>query len=234
MDKGLVLFSGGLDSSVCLGWSLKRYGHVETIGFDYGQRHSVEMECRKTILSGIADLNPVWGAKLGQDHRVDLTALSHHFGTTAMTDEVEITVSSNGIPNTFVPGRNLLFFTISGGIAYTKGIRHLVGGMCEGGETCYPDCSDNTLKAQQVTLSLGLGIDIAVHTPRMWKSKAETFMMAHDLGGERFVDLVRRHSHSCYLGNHSLWNEWGYGCGTCPACILRAQGWQNYLSMKPH
>ena len=227
--RALVLFSGGQDSATCLAWALERFEAVETIGFDYGQRHAVEMDCREAIRSGLASMNPTWAARLGCDHRVALTALSD-IGGTALTDDVEIRMTAEGLPSTFVPGRNLLFFTLAAAVAYRRNLRHLVGGMCETDYGGYPDCRDDTLKALQVTINLGMARRYVLHTPLMWTDKAGTWKMARDIGGASLVDLIREHSHSCYLGDRTHRHEWGYGCGTCPACQLRADGWQKYAA----
>lgn len=225
--NALVLFSGGQDSTACLAWALDRFDHVETIGFDYGQRHRVELECRDTIREGIAAAFPHWGAKLGRDHVLPLAALKN-ISDTALTGESEIRFQANGLPNTFVPGRNILFFTFAGAIAYRRGIRHLVGGMCETDYSGYPDCRDDTLKSLQVTLSLGMDNRQVIHTPLMWIDKAATWRLTEALGGPALVELVRSKTHSCYLGDRRREHHWGYGCGTCPACALRAEGWRKY------
>lgn len=225
--SALVLFSGGQDSTACLAWALDRFDHVETIGFDYGQRHRVELDCRDAIRDGIADSFPHWGKKLGRDHTLPLGALKS-ISDTALTGESEIRFQSNGLPNTFVPGRNLLFFTFAGAIAYRRGIKHLVGGMCETDYSGYPDCRDDTLKSLQVTLSLGMDNRTVIHTPLMWIDKAATWRLTEELGGPALVELIRTETHSCYLGDRRRLHPWGYGCGTCPACALRAEGWRKY------
>ncbi|RLQ88393.1 7-cyano-7-deazaguanine synthase QueC [Notoacmeibacter ruber] len=227
--SALVLFSGGQDSTTCLAWALDRYERVETVGYDYGQRHSVELECRKTILETIRRDFPQWADRLGEDHQIPMRELGA-ISETAMTEEVEFETGKQGLPNTFVPGRNLLFFTYAATIAWRRGIRHLVGGMCETDYSGYPDCRDDTLKALQVTLNLGMEMRSVVHTPLMWLDKAQTFAMAQELGGSAFLDLVVEHSHSCYRGDRTHRHEWGYGCGTCPACELRANGWQKFTA----
>lgn len=225
--KALVLFSGGQDSATCLAWALQQFSVVETIGFSYGQRHAVELTCRKAFLSALKAAFPAWSAKLGEDHLLDLSVLKQ-MGETALTSEVAISMGANGLPTTFVPGRNILFFTTAAGIAYRRGIRHLVGGMCETDYSGYPDCRDDTLKALQVALNLGLDTRFVVETPLMWLDKAATWTMAQELGGQVLVDLMIEHTHSCYLGDRSKRHQWGYGCGTCPACDLRAKGWQRF------
>lgn len=225
--KALVLFSGGQDSATCLAWALQQFSVVETIGFSYGQRHAVELTCRQAFLSALKAAFPAWSGKLGDDHLLDLSVLKQ-MGETALTSEVAISMGANGLPTTFVPGRNILFFTTAAGIAYRRGIRHLVGGMCETDYSGYPDCRDDTLKALQVALNLGLDTRFVVETPLMWLDKAATWAMAEELGGQVLVDLMIEHTHSCYLGDRSKRHDWGYGCGTCPACDLRAKGWQRF------
>ncbi|MEL6977204.1 MAG: 7-cyano-7-deazaguanine synthase QueC [Pseudomonadota bacterium] len=223
----LVLFSGGQDSATCLAWALERYERVETIGFDYGQRHRVELTTRLRFRDKLAAGFPNWSARLGADHSLDATALNA-IGATAMTAEIAIEIGASGLPTTFTPGRNLLFFTLAGALAYRRDIRNLVGGMCETDYSGYPDCRDDALKAQQVALSLGLDARMAIHTPLMWRDKAETFALAEKLGGAPLLELILEETHSCYLGDRSVRHEWGYGCGRCPACQLRAAGWARY------
>lgn len=225
--RALVLFSGGQDSTTCLAWALARYQWVETIGFDYGQRHHVELDCRMRILTRLRADYPHWAAKLGQDHLLDLSVLAA-IGDTAMTSERAIEFDANGLPNTFVPGRNLLFFNFAAAVAYRRGLQVLVGGMCETDYSGYPDCRDNTLKALQVAMSLGLASPMVVETPLMWLDKAQTWRMAQDLGGNDFVSLIKEQTHTCYLGNHTDWHVWGFGCGQCPACDLRRSGFEKY------
>ena len=223
----LVLFSGGQDSTVCLAWALDRYARVETVGFDYGQRHRVELDCRGTVRAGMAALSPSWGERLGDDHLLDLAVLGQ-VSDTALTREAAITLGAGGLPNTFVPGRNLLFFTLAAALAYRRGLRRLVGGMCETDYSGYPDCRDDTLKALQVAINLGMDARLVLHTPLMWIDKAATWRLAEALGGAAFVDLVRDETHSCYLGDRVTRHDWGAGCGTCPACELRAGGWRAF------
>ena len=225
--KALVLFSGGQDSTTCLAWALERYEEVETIGFDYGQRHAVELECRQAVRAALLQGFPRWASRLGPDHLLDL-ALLGQISDTALTAEREIEMTRGGLPNTFVPGRNLLFFTFAAAIAYRRGISVLVGGMCETDYSGYPDCRDDTLKALQVTLGLGMDTRMVIETPLMWIDKAQTWALAEQLGGAPLVELVREATHSCYLGDHSTLHDWGYGCGSCPACELRARGFANY------
>ena len=222
--RALVLFSGGQDSTTCLAWALEHYARVETIGFDYGQRHSVELECRLAVRAQIQALFPAWHEKLGEDHLLDLSLLGQ-ISDTALTSERAIEMQASGLPNTFVPGRNLLFFTFAAAVAYRRGLKVLVGGMCETDFSGYPDCRDNTLKALQVALSLGLDTPLTVDTPLMWLDKSQTWGLAAAVGGEPLVDLIVEHTHSCYVGDRTRRHEWGYGCGQCPACSLRARGY---------
>lgn len=226
--KALVLFSGGQDSTTCLAWALERYEHVETIGFDYGQRHRIELECRLNILQEVRNRFPNWAQRLGEDHVLDLKLLGQ-ISDTAMTAEKTIEFEKNGLPNTFVPGRNLLFLTFAATIAYRRGLTVLVGGMCETDYSGYPDCRDNTLKATQVALSLGMDAPVIIETPLMWLNKAQTWRLAEDLGNRDFVSLIQEESHTCYLGTRQQKHEWGYGCGTCPACELRKTGYEQYI-----
>ncbi len=225
----LVVFSGGQDSTVCLAWALARFHHVETVGFDYGQRHRVELDCRPTVRDALHAQFPQWAHKLGEDHLLDLGLLGQ-ISDTALTAERAITMQANGLPNTFVPGRNLLFLAFAASLAYRRGASVLVGGMCETDFSGYPDCRDNTLKAMQVALSLGLDTPMTVETPLMWLTKAQTWALSHDLGGEALNALIVEHTHTCYLGDRSQRHAWGYGCGTCPACVLRRDGHQAFLA----
>lgn len=228
-ESALVLFSGGQDSTTCLAWALARFDRVETIGFDYGQKHIVEMECRQTILRKIGQLKRGWEGRLGEDHLIDLGILGQ-ISETALTQDMAITIAENGLPNTFVPGRNLLFLTLASAVAYRRGIRHLVGGMCETDFSGYPDCRDDTMKALQVTLNLGMDKRFVIDTPLMWLDKAATWHLAAETGGPALVDLIIEDSHTCYTGDRSRRHVWGYGCGKCPACVLRANGYENYLT----
>lgn len=228
-DGALVLFSGGQDSTTCVAWALNRYAKVETIGFDYGQRHAVELEVRPSVLQSLRDINPEWDKKLGEDHMIDLSLISK-ISNTAMTQDVEITMMENGLPNTFVPGRNLLFMTVAATVAYRRGLDVLVGGMCETDFSGYPDCRDDTMKALQVALNLGMATRLKLETPLMWIDKAETWQLAQDLGGDALVDLIRSGTHTCYLGERGDLHDWGYGCGKCPACELRARGYANFIA----
>ncbi len=226
--KALVLFSGGQDSTTCLAWALERYEHVETIGFDYGQRHRIELECRLNILQEVRNRFPNWAQRLGEDHVLDLKLLGQ-ISDTAMTAEKTIEFEKNGLPNTFVPGRNLLFLTFAATIAYRRDLTVLVGGMCETDYSGYPDCRDNALKATQVALSLGMDAPVIIETPLMWLDKAQTWRLAENLGGQDLVSLIQEESHTCYLGTRQDKHEWGYGCGTCPACELRKTGYEQYI-----
>jgi 7-cyano-7-deazaguanine synthase len=221
----LVLFSGGQDSATCLAWALERYTRVETVGFDYGQRHRVELDCRRTVLAQLRQHFPHWANRLGDDHLIDLGVLGQ-ISDTALTQDTQIRMNAAGLPNTFVPGRNLLFFTMAAALAYRRDLKVLVGGMCETDYSGYPDCRDDTLKALQVTLNLGMQSRFVIETPLMWIDKSQTWAMAQSLGGQPLVDLMIEHTHSCYLGDRSQRHAWGYGCGQCPACELRARGWE--------
>jgi 7-cyano-7-deazaguanine synthase len=229
--KALVLFSGGQDSTTCLAWALNRYDYVETIGFDYRQRHSIELQCRGAIINGLKLQSPTWSQKLGNDHMLDLGVLGL-ISDTALTQSRSIDFNESGLPNTFVPGRNLLFFTFAAIIAYRRGLDVLVGGMCETDYSGYPDCRDNTLKALQVSLSLGIDASLLIETPLMWLDKADTWRMAKYLGGVPLLDLIKSETHTCYLGDHITKSEWGFGCGTCPACDLRMQGYAKFMGTK--
>ena len=226
-DGALVLFSGGQDSATCLAWALARFDQVETLGFDYGQRHQVELACRAGIRDGLGRVNSGWAARLGPDHTLGLAALGE-VSDTALTREVAIEMTDQDLPNTFVPGRNLVFLTFAAALAYRRGLKHIVAGMCETDYSGYPDCRDDTIKALQVALNLGMEKRFVLHTPLMFIDKAETWRMAERLGGEALVELIRTDSHSCYLGVRTELHAWGHGCGTCPACHLRAAGWRRY------
>ncbi len=219
----LVLFSGGQDSTACLAWALERYALVETLGFDYGQRHRIELACRLTVRSELLKTCPQWASRLGDDHLLDLRLLGQ-ISDTALTRDRAIELQAGGLPNTFVPGRNLLFLTYAAALAYRRGASVLVGGMCETDYSGYPDCRDNTLKAMQVALSLGLDTPMVVETPLMWLSKAQTWALSQLLGGDALTELIIEHTHTCYLGQRGERHAWGHGCGQCPACELRAAG----------
>jgi len=228
-DKALVLFSGGQDSTVCLAWALERFASVETIGFDYGQRHRSELVARGRVREGMARLRPQWGARLGEDHVVRLDALAA-ISDTALTRDVAIEIGESGLPTTFVPGRNLVFFTFAGALAYRRGAKHLVAGVCETDFSGYPDCRDDTVKAMQLALNLGMERRFVIHTPLMWIDKAATFALGHELGGKPFLDLLVEDTHTCYLDDRSHRHDWGYGCGECPACRLRAAGFAKWIA----
>lgn len=226
-DQALVLFSGGQDSTTCLAWALARFARVETVGFAYGQRHAVELACREPVRQGLAALAD-WGGRLGPDHMVDLGASLAGIGATALTSDAEIRMTAEGLPSTFVPGRNLVFLAYAAAVAYRRGLRRIVAGMCETDYSGYPDCRDDTLKAMQLALNLGMQRRFVVETPLMWVDKAATWELAEQLGGAPLVELIVEHTHSCYRGDRANRHEWGYGCGSCPACDLRAAGWRRW------
>lgn len=223
----LVLFSGGQDSTTCLAHALARFDHVETIGFDYGQRHRVELDARLVVLRELRAAFPAWAAKLGDDHVLDLAVLGA-VSETSLTRDMAFRMEANGLPNTFVPGRNLLFLTLAAALAYRRGLSVLVTGVCETDFSGYPDCRDDTMKAMQLALSLGMDQRFLIDTPLMWIDKADTWRLARDLGGEALIDLIVEHTHTCYLGDREHRHDWGWGCGQCPACELRARGWAAY------
>jgi 7-cyano-7-deazaguanine synthase len=226
-DAALVLFSGGQDSTVCLAWALERFARVETVGFDYRQRHAVELDVRPRIRERLPAIAERWARPLGDDHLIRIDALAD-ISETALTRDVAIEVSASGLPTTFVPGRNLIFLSFAGALAYRRGIRHLVAGMCETDFSGYPDCRDDTIKAMQVALTLGLDRRLTIHTPLMWIDKAGTFALAHAIGGEALIDLLLAETHTCYLGDREHRHDWGFGCGECPACRLRAEGFAKW------
>jgi 7-cyano-7-deazaguanine synthase len=229
-EGALVLFSGGQDSATCLAWSLRQFGRVETIGFDYGQRHRVELDCRMSFRSALTERFPEWAAQLGEDHTLTLEALKT-VSDSALTGSVEIAMRADGLPNTFVPGRNIVFLSFAAAIAYRRGLRHLVAGMCETDYSGYPDCRDDTLKALQVALNLGMERRFVLHTPLMWLDKAATWGLAEQLGGPNLVQMIVEETHTCYLGDRSQMHPWGFGCGGCPACELRRNGWDAYKAV---
>ena len=231
-DSALVLFSGGQDSTTCLAYALERYPRVETIGFDYGQRHRVELDARLTVLQQLRSQFPAWGIRLGDDHVLDVPVLGQ-ISEGSLTREMAFSLESNGLPNSFVPGRNLLFLTLAAAVAYRRGLQVLVTGVCETDFSGYPDCRDDTMKALQLALSLGMDRRFLLETPLMWIDKAATWAMAQSLGGPELVDLVTEHTHTCYLGDRSLRHAWGYGCGNCPACELRQRGFTKFISALP-
>ncbi len=223
----LVLFSGGQDSTVCLAWALSRYERVETAGFDYGQRHDIELKCRETLLQRMTEIFPQWQRRLGSDHRIELPALGK-ISESALTRDVEIEMHENGLPNTFVPGRNLLFFTYAAALGYRRGLHAIIGGMCETDYSGYPDCRRETLDSLEKAIQLGTETGFTIETPLMHLTKAQTWELAQSLGGTPFVDLIVEDTHSCYLGERGTRQDWGYGCGTCPACELRAKGFEEW------
>lgn len=227
-NSALVLFSGGQDSTACLAWALDRFEKVETIGFDYGQRHSIELKQRIILLDEIKAAFPNWKNKLGEDYLLDLTLLGQ-ISDTALTEEAEIAFNENGLPNTFVPARNLLFLNFAGALGYRRNIFNIIGGMCETDFSGYPDCRRNTLNAVESSLSLGTDQDYTIHTPLMYLNKAQTWDLAKQIGGQKLIDLTIEHSHTCYLGDREHKHDWGYGCGTCPACELRQNGYENWI-----
>lgn len=227
--SALVLFSGGQDSTVCLAWALQRFDRIETVGFDYGQRHAAELAARPRILEKLRAAFPDWAKKLGDDHLLPLDVLKE-IGGSALTDDMKIEMGDSGLPTTFVPGRNILFLTVAAALGYRRGISDLVGGMCETDFSGYPDCRDETVQATAKALSLGLARDIKVHTPLMWIDKAATWRLAEELGNRALVDLIVEETVTCYEGDRVHRHDWGYGCGQCPACELRARGYEKYLA----
>ena len=228
-DGALVLFSGGQDSTTCLAWALARFARVETVGFAYGQRHAAELEARGRVLAAFRQGFPAWAPKLGEDHLLPLDVLKR-IGGSALTDDMKIEMGRDGLPTSFVPGRNVLFLTAAAALGYRRGIADLVGGMCETDYSGYPDCRDETVVAVAAALSLALARRVAVHTPLMWIDKAATWQLAEDLGGSALVDLIREETVTCYEGDRTQRHDWGYGCGVCPACELRAKGYRTYVA----
>jgi 7-cyano-7-deazaguanine synthase len=228
--RALVMFSGGMDSTICLAWALERYAHVETIGFDYGQRHKVELTQRLVVLDGIKAQFPHWSPRLGPDYVLNIATLGA-ISNTAVTRDVEMEMTAAGLPNTFVPGRNLLFATFAAALGYRREITTLVGGMCETDYSGYPDCRNNTLQVLARAISFGMDREFQIKTPLMWTDKAGTWIMARRLGGQRLVDLIIEDTHTCYLGDRTHRHEWGYGCNDCPACHLRANGWDEWQAV---
>jgi 7-cyano-7-deazaguanine synthase len=227
LDRALVLFSGGQDSTVCLAWALERFTCVETVGFDYGQRHAVELEVRPRVRERLAGLSAHWRARLGEDHVARIDALAA-ISQSALTREMAIEISESGLPTTFVPGRNLVFFSFAGALAYRRGIGHLVAGMCETDFSGYPDCRDDTIKAMEIALTRGMDRNFVIHAPLMWIDKARTFALAHEIGGDPLIDILLVETHTCYLGDRQHRHDWGFGCGECPACQLRAKGFAQW------
>jgi 7-cyano-7-deazaguanine synthase len=230
-NSALVLFSGGQDSTVCLAWALDRYAHVETVGFAYGQRHEIELAQRPIIFDKLRARFPQWAARRGADHVLELGTLGQ-ISETALTRDAQFEMTAAGLPNTFVPGRNLLFFTYAAALAYRRGIRTLVGGMCETDYSGYPDCRNDTLQSLATSISLGMDAPFAIETPLMWIDKAGTWAMAEQLGGPALVGLIVEHTHTCYMADRTTRHHWGYGCGRCPACDLRAKGWEKWQSTR--
>lgn len=230
-DGALVLFSGGQDSTTCLAWALARFSHVETIGFDYGQRHRIELSQRAVLRDGLARISPPWKDRLGEDHTIGIEALGA-ISETALTRDAEIVFDAQGLPNTFVPGRNILFLTFAAALGYRRGLSHIVAGMCETDYSGYPDCRNETIRATETALCLGMDRAFSIHTPLMWIDKAATWSLAEELGGEALVRLIVEESHTCYLGERGARFDWGHGCGECPACRLRAAGWAKYVASK--
>ena len=227
-SSALVLFSGGQDSTTCLAWALVRYERVETIGFDYGQRHAIELSMRPQLLTNLRAQNPAWQERLGDDHLIDLSLLAS-ISNSALTSDAAIAMQENGLPNTFVPGRNLLFLTVAAALAYRRGMTALVGGMCETDFSGYPDCRNETLRALESAINLGMASTMRIETPLMWLDKAQSWKLAEELGGQALVELIRADTHTCYLGERGTLHAWGHGCANCPACALRARGYQEYL-----
>jgi 7-cyano-7-deazaguanine synthase len=227
--RALVLFSGGQDSTTCLSWALSRYQHVETIGFDYGQRHAIELTMRPQLLQKMRGISDDWNQRLGEDHVLDLSLISQ-LSQTAMTENIAIQMQENGLPNTFVPGRNLMFMLVAATLAYRRQLGVLVGGMCETDFSGYPDCRDDSLKALQVAINLGMASRLNIETPLMWIDKAQSWRLAESLGGNALIELIRHDTHTCYLGERGQMHAWGHGCGTCPACELRAKGYQEFVA----
>ncbi len=226
-SKALIMFSGGQDSATCLAWALDKFDYVETLGFNYEQRHSIEMQCRQRVLANMRAAFPNWTGTLGDDHIIDLSALGA-MSDTSLTRDVEISLSEEGLPNTFVPGRNLIFLNFAAALGYRRGLTTLIGGMCEADFSGYPDCRIETLNAQMKAISLGMDRTFTLETPLMHLSKAQAWALAHELGGQGLIDLILEDTHSCYKGERKVRHDWGYGCGTCPACDLRAKGWESY------
>lgn len=229
MRRALILFSGGQDSATCLAWALENFDYVETVGFDYDQRHSVEMQCRLDVLEAVKDAFPDWAGKIGEDHIVDLSALGS-ISDTALTRDRAITLSKVGLPSTFVPGRNLIFLNFAAAIGYRRDMSQLVAGMCEADFSGYPDCRKDTLDVTMQSISMGMDMSFALHTPLMNVSKAGAWELAEQLGGAKLVEIIRTVTHTCYLGERGELQDWGYGCGSCPACDLRTKGWKGYAA----
>ena len=229
--KALVLLSGGQDSTTCLAWTLSQFAHVETVGFDYGQRHRIELAMRVEILSQLRTFSPEWNTRLGEDHVIDLSLLKT-LSDSALTSDVAISLMENGLPNTFVPGRNLFFLLTAATLAYRKGINTLIGGMSQADGAGYPDCRESAINALEQSISLGMDFPFRIKTPLIHKDKAAIWEFAQDTGGDRLLDLVREYTHTCYMGERKERKDWGYGCGQCPACVLRSNGHERFLKKK--
>jgi len=228
----LVVFSGGQDSATCLAWALDRFDHVETVGFHYGQVHAIEMAVRNTVRDKAAALNRDWRSRLGDDHVYDAGIIGQ-ISQSPLTGGAAALIRSENLPDTFVPGRNLLFLTLSAALAYRRGLKHIITGVCETDFSGYPDCRDDTIKALQVAINLGTDAPFVIHTPLMWRDKAQTWALAQELGGNELVRVIQRETHTCYRGDRTHLHDWGYGCSECPACLLRLSGWQAFQhSMK--
>lgn len=230
-SAALVVFSGGQDSATCLAWALERFESVATVGFSYGQTHIVEMSVRETVRQRVANTYTHWRERLVEDFTFDAAVIGA-IGASRLTGAREALLRNQHLPDTFVPGRNLVFLTLAGALAYRRGIRHIVTGVCETDFSGYPDCRDDTIKALQVALNLGTESHFVIHTPLMWKTKAESWSMAHALGGDILVEVIRKDTHTCYAGDRSMLHAWGYGCGKCPACELRARGWSQFAGSR--
>jgi len=228
-STALVLFSGGQDSTTCLADALSRFERVETLGFDYGQRHRIELDVRLQVLDRLRAEFPHWAGRLGDDHLLELDVLAQ-VSESSLTQDIAFAMQANGLPNTFVPGRNLLFLTLAGALAYRRGLQVIVTGVCETDYSGYPDCRDDTMKAMQLALSLGMDRRLVIDTPLMWLDKAQTWAMAERLGGAALVQLIVEATHTCYEGERGQLHAWGHGCGRCPACELRARGWERYAA----
>jgi len=228
LQGALVLFSGGQDSSVCLAWALQRYARVETVGFDYGQRHAVELEARRLVREAMAARFPKWAVRLGADHGLEIRGFGA-IGESAMTAERAIEIGERGLPSTYVPGRNLVFLTYAAALADRFALKTLVGGMCETDFSGYPDCRRGAIDAMERALELGMERPFPIKTPLMRRTKSQAWALAKGLGGEDLVELIREHSHTCYLGRRDIMHDWGAGCGACPACELRANGWRDWI-----
>lgn len=225
----IVLFSGGQDSTTCLAWALERFEHVETIGFDYGQKHSAELAARTPIREAIEATVPRWASRLGPDHAIALDVIGK-VTRSALVDDTPFGKRDDGLPATFVPGRNILFLTVAAIVAEQRSIKTIVTGTCETDFSGYPDCRDDTIKALQVTLNLGLESRLIIETPLMWIDKAATWALADELGGQKLVEMIVELTHTCYLNDRIHRHVWGYGCSECDACKLRQRGWETFVA----